>query len=486
MNRKHVLAGLLCLALILGLSAPAFASETIPINAVDAAAFTAPPAAPAAAEAMAEPSYSDSILDEAELTKLVEDFLAQKGIPKDRVGIGFCYTATGDEFYYNPDTWFYPGSMYKVPLMMLLSEQLQSGETAPGTQIGGLDLDTVYEYILVYSNNDYAHKVRTYLGGDDAWRKDAQKYAALDKYDERYMLYCYFSPRYMTQVLETLNEDPARFPKVLDNLLKAEDGHYFKLTDSMKGYEIAQKYGAYIDNENSDWNHTAGIIFTPNPFILTIMTKNVGGSEQFIGQLAEKFKDYTLTLDEKLETHRIAQEQFEAELRAAEEAERLAAEQAAAQPQATQKPAAEARPAQPQVQNPGITPDRAARGTRAGIIVLSLLLAAAVIGGIGAVIAVKERERRRYEAFKRRFEAEMRQEALELAQQRRARQSAESLRPDAAQAPRAERPRPAEPERVQRPAHPETKRVRRPETPPRPRRQDPVDPGQTWFDEEEE
>jgi len=486
MNRKHFLAGLLCLALLLGLQAHALAAEgaaSIPINAIDAAAVTAAPAVQTAAPAS---SPSGALLDSAALNALVEDFLTQKGIPKDRVGVGYCYTATGDEWFYNPDTWFYPGSMYKVPLMMLVSEQLQSGEISPDTQIGGLDLDTVYEYILVYSNNDYAHKVRSYLGGDEVWREDAKRYAALDSFDERYMLYCYFSPRYMTQVLETLYQAPARFPKVLDNLLKAEQGHYFRLPDSMKAYDIAQKYGAYIDNENSDWNHTAGIVFTPNPFILTIMTKNVGGAEQFIGQLAERFKDYTLELDTKLSAYREEQTRLEAERRAAEEAERLAAAQAAEEPAATAKPAAELRPSQPQVQNQGITADRAYRGHRAGIIVLTLLLIAAIVGGIGAVVIVKERERRRYESYKRRFEAELRQEALERERQRR---SAERIAAMQSAAPtRPERVPTVEPAaQPRRPAHPETRRVRRPDTPPRQQRADPVDPDEArWIDEEEE
>jgi len=432
---QPVLAWLLCLALLSGLSAAAFA-QSIPINAIDAAAVTEPPVTStvASSETPSAPVLfpESSILDSAALTRLVEDFLQQKGIPKDRVGVGFCYTATGDEWFYNPDTWFYPGSMYKVPLMMLLSEKIKSGDVSPDEQIGGLDLNSLYEYILVYSNNDYAHKVRTYLGGDSVWRKDAQKYAALDSYDERYMLYCYFSPRYMTRVMETLHENPERFPGVEENLLKAENGHYFQYTDEMKSLDIAQKYGAYLDNEGSDWNHTTGIIFTPNPIILTIMTKNVGGPESFIGQLAVLFKNYALETDEKLTAYREEQVRLQEELKAAEEAERLAEEQAAVQTAESPKPAAQKRPSQPETLTQSITPDRAERGHRAGIIVLSLLLAAAVIGGVGAVVIVKERERRRYESYKRRFEAELRQEAMEQEQQRsRAAQTIERVREEA-------------------------------------------------------
>lgn len=473
MNRigKHTFAWLLCLALILALAVPAFAEEA-------AAQPTAEPADNAPAEA---PLFEGSILDSDAISKMVDDYLTQKGIGKDRVGIGFCYTATGDEWFLNGDTWFYPGSMYKVPLMMILSERIRDGQVSPDTQIGGLDLDTVYNYILAHSNNDYAHAVRKFLidgqGGDEIWRKEAQQYARLDKYDERYLLYCYFSPRYMTQVMETLYNDPDRFPKVMDNLLEAEQGHYFRLLDEMHPYDVAQKYGSYLDNENSNWNHTTGIIYTENPFILTVMTKNVGGAEQVIGELAVRFKDYALSLDKELAAYREEQAQLEAERLAAEEAERLAAEQAqtAAQPAPAQSRPQQStpRPSQPETVLQTQTPDRAERGHRALVTMLLILLGASVVGGIGSVIIIKENERKRYEAYKRRFEEEMRQEALERqqAQRREARPAAE--RP----APQPERTRIQQPPvRNQRPEQaPPQPRARRTDAPaPQPRREAPV------------
>lgn len=499
MNRNwgRVFAWLLCLALILALAVPAFAEE----------AAAEPSAEEAAAEPAAEaPVFEGSILDSDAIAKMVDDYLARKGVGKDRVGIGFCYTATGDEWFLNPDTWFYPGSMYKVPLMMILSERLRDGQISPDTQIGGLDLDTVYNYVLVHSNNDYAHAVRKFLidgqGGDEIWRKEAQQYARLDKYDERYMLYCYFSPRYMTQVMETLYNDPDRFPKVMDNLLEAEQGHYFRLFDEMHPYDVAQKYGSYLDNENSNWNHTSGIIYTENPFILTVMTKNVGGVEQLIGEMAVMFKDYAQSLDKELADFKAEQAQLEAERLAAEEAERLAAEQAQAGTQPTPaqtKPQSTPRPSQPETVLQTQTPDRAERGHRALVTMLLILLGAAILGGIASVIIVKENERRRYESYKRRFEEEMRQEAMELrqVQRRAAPPAAERPAPSPERARtqqprvRTQRPEQAPPQqrtRAERTETPPVQRVRRTETPVRqqPRRETPVFDEEQWLHDEED
>ncbi len=460
-NMLRALAWLLCLALMLAPASPAFAAEQITIRAVsgEEAELPAAPETPETPETEAGPS--DSLLDNAAITEMVQDFLQKKNIPADRVGIGYCYTATGEEWFHNPDTWFYPGSMYKVPLMMLLSERIREGEVGKDTQIGGLNLDTVFEYILVNSNNDYAHMVRKFLidgqGGDEIWREQAKQYARLDSYDERYLLYCYFSPRYMTQVLETLCQDPDRFPGVTEKLLKAEPAHYFRLSSEMNAMDIAQKYGSYLDQEGSNWNHTAGIIYTEHPFILTVMTKNVGGYESVIGELAVLFKDYTQGLDKTYDAWRQEQEAKEARQLAAEQPA-LQSEQAAQpqEPGATVWPVqSTTRPNQPETQLQTPTADRAARGQRAGIIVLSFLLAAAIIGGVGAVIIVKERERRRYESYRRRFEEELRQEAM--AKERAARAGSQQ-----------QRPRPAE-ARPPQPGTPGAQTVRRPAQPARPR-----------------
>ncbi len=502
---KRAFAGLLCLALVFALAVPAFAEElSTNLSTASEPAAEQAPAEPADNAPAAAPFFEGSLLDTAAIEKMVDDYLARKGIDKDRVGIGFCYTATGDEWFLNGDTWFYPGSMYKVPLMMILSERLRDGQVSEDTQIGGLDLDTVYNYILVHSNNDYAHAVRRFLidgqGGDEIWRKEAQQYARIDKYDERYMLYCYFSPRYMTQVMETLYHDPDRFPKVLDNLLQAEQGHYFRLPDEMHVYDVAQKYGSYIDNENSNWNHTTGIIYTPNPFIITVMTKNVGGSEQVIADLGVLFKDYALGLDAELEAFRAEQARAEQERLAAEEAARQAAEQAPEPQQAQTRPGSQpqstSRPNGPETLLQTKTPDRAERGNRALIKVLLILLIAAILGGIGSVIIIKENERRRYESYKRRFAEEMRREALEREQARQAERPAakparQEARPRAAAQAPAQRPSRPVQTPAQRPSRPaQTQAQRRSEAPirPQPRQSEPVtfDEDQWLHDEEDE
>ncbi len=363
-------------------------------------------AAPAWAEGAEAP---EGVFDPAALTDMVEGFLREQGIPFDRVGIGFCCPATGEEWFYNPDTWFYPASMYKVPLMMVLAEQVHDGTVAEDTQIGGLPLQTVFEYILINSNNDYAHLVRKFLSGDEVWRENAKQYAQLNEYDPRYMEYCYFSPRFMTQVLETLYDDSERFPRVIDCMLRAEQAHYFRLADDMHQLDVAQKYGSYSDMEGTDWNHNAGIIYTPRPIILTVMTKNVPNYEWVIGHFALLFTEYALSLDEKLSFY----EQEKAALEAAQAAElaRLEAEQAEAERLEAERVVREREEAQRRAVEAREKQEKASRHllislavTAAGLVLLPVL---------SAVLVALHKKKKRYEQYRRRFEEELRQENLD-------------------------------------------------------------------------
>jgi predicted lipid-binding transport protein (Tim44 family) len=119
---------------------------------------------------------------------------------------------------------------------------------------------------------------------------------------------------------------------------------------------------------------------------------------------------------------------------------------------------------------------------------LLILLAAAILGGIGSVIIIKENERKRYEAYKRRFEEEMRQEALEREQAQRRQAPARTAEAQPRQRPQAAQPGPKQP--AARPGTPPAQPVRRAEKAVRqqPKQFEPVqfDEDQWLHDEEDE
>ena len=347
------------------------------------------------------------IFDDEELEKMVEDFITEHKLKKENFSIGFVYTATGDSWYYNPDTWYYPGSMYKIPLMMLLAEQVSNGVLDQEDQLYGMSVSQIEEYILTYSNNDWAHRIRTYLEGDEVWRADAKAYANIPdgSYSPDYMQYCYFSPRYLTEVVTTLYYGgEERFPNIIPCMKKANPGHYFALNEEMAGYEIAQKYGSFVDNNNRNWNGTAGIIYTPNPIILTVMTLDASHYEKVIGDAAVMMTEYALHVDERLEAYRQKQAEKEEEAR-------LDAEQAA-----QESPAAESGQPDSGGTQASAAPAAAPRTERKlELKKLALALGIGAIVLVGVVVALyaaaeKRKRRRRYEEYRRRFEEELRQE----------------------------------------------------------------------------
>ena len=356
--------------------------------------------------AFADDAAEEGLIDPEALQTLVDDFVAERGLDPKNFSVGYVYTATGEEWYYNPDTWYYPASMYKVPLMMVLAEKVSAGELQQDSDLGGYSVATAEEYIISYSNNDYAHHIRSYLGGDEAWREHAKSYAMLedDDYNPDYMDYCYFSPRYITQVVKTLYNESERFPNIIECMLEARPTHDFRLSEHMNNtYEIAQKYGSYADDLGDNWNHNTGIIYTPTPFILTVMTRNVHNYEKLISDVAVMLTDYTLSLEKELEVYEeeqaeAAEEAAEAERIAAEEkakaekaeAERIAAEKAEAEAMAIAEAEAEA---------------RRGRLVKLGIAAAALLALVIIV----LVLIKKRQKRRRYEEYQRRFEREMQQ-----------------------------------------------------------------------------
>lgn len=288
-----------------------------------------------------------TILDEAAISEkvnaLIKQYTDASLVDSSKLAIAYTYLATGNSWYYNPDMWFYSASIYKVPLMMIMAEKESKGEISQDTDIMGLPLSQVEKIVLVDSNNDYAHNTMRYLTGETVkksfekgTRPMYQAYSSLPEsyYHSDFVEYSYFTARFMNDVMCTLYNDQSRFPNIIGLLKTAQPQNYYhlKLGDT---YQIAQKYGYYKDSRNTEWHNNTGIIYTPNPIVLTVMTADAKKGEQFMGDLAELFVNYTLELDTKLSEYKAEQERAEQE--------RIAAEQAAAEAEAKAKAEEEAR-----------------------------------------------------------------------------------------------------------------------------------------------
>ena len=247
-----------------------------------------------------------SVVREDEIEALFDAYLTENDLNPDLISIAYEYTATGERWYHLEDRWYYSASLYKVPLMMILTEREYLGELTKDSDINGMTLDAVEEEVLVNSNNPIAYSTMLYIAQPDVCRKMFCRYADLPEEYYTWDFYggSYFTARFMSNVMATLYRDEERFPRMTDCLKRAQPGHYFRLKLGER-WEVAQKYGTYQDEDGTDWNHASGIIYTPHPFILTVMTKYGGISETIIGDLAVLFCDYTIRADSRLSAEQL-------------------------------------------------------------------------------------------------------------------------------------------------------------------------------------
>ncbi len=292
MKTKRLFAQILALALCLSL--------LFPLTAYAQGTDAAVPADPESYE----------VIDPEAMKELVENYLNALGLNKKNISVGYCYVETGDTWYYNGDTWRYPASVYKVPLMMILAERESKGELTRDTVITGeKTLGELEASVITWSDNNDAHAVMNYLGTDKEVRAMYRAYSPLEEgyYNPDFLDYSYFTARFTTDVIKTLYYDQERFPNILECMCHSDYGKWFGVNLS-DDYVIAQKYGSYIDRRGVEYNNDTAIIFTEHPFILTVMTQNMGVSDRVLRDMAVIFKDYTESLNEAYETWKAEQE----------------------------------------------------------------------------------------------------------------------------------------------------------------------------------
>ena len=290
--------------------------------------LTCAPAAFADEPLTSEGTEDSGLIDAAALDSWMEEYVAQNGLNGDYqvFSVGFCYTGTGDFWFWNADQWMYSASLYKVPVSMLLAEKEAAGELTQDTVINNQYASGTLAHLestaLTFSNNDSGHALVEYMGGSYAG-KCADQIVKFTSLPESYFTsddfnnLSYYTARFMTHVMKTLYDGGEEaFPHVIEYLLDAQPDDYYNSDAGLKGsYAIAQKYGAFVEQNGNNNNHCAAIIYTPTPVIVVVMTKNVGDYQRRIAEVGSHLAGYALELDEK----KAAQEQEALSLAAAQD-----------------------------------------------------------------------------------------------------------------------------------------------------------------------
>ena len=249
-----------------------------------------------------------NMIDDAELTSLIESCIAGEG---GDTSIGFYYSQTGEEWYYNADVFMYSASLYKVPNCMLLEEKENAGEIDQTTNIYGYTVAQQEYASIVNSDNDRGHDIVRYNGGEEYGDKCSDrfiKYTDLSQdyfTDPKFTEDSYYTARYYNKILMYLYNHSDEYSHVIECMKQTQPGHYLNLMRDYS-YEVAQKYGEYPSKADGAVYHAAGIIYTPYPIVVTVMTRNGNYNEQLFGDVANTLVGYALTLDERIDEERDA------------------------------------------------------------------------------------------------------------------------------------------------------------------------------------
>lgn len=238
------------------------------------------------------------------LDALMQDFCDDYGLNENNFSMGYCYTGTGETYYYNKEKLLPGASTYKLPLNMCISEGIDAGKFSENDYVAGNTLKHAQYLSMVHSDNPSSQALQKYLVGYAygyyyAYREAISCYSGtfLEKeIPAEYYTGNNFSPEFMINTLVYLYNHSEDFETILCYMKEAQPGSYFKLY--VDEYEIAHKYG-FLNGSVND----VGIIYTPTPFLLAVFTKNVNG-EEVLGALCKRLCDYTVGLEEYRETYR--------------------------------------------------------------------------------------------------------------------------------------------------------------------------------------
>lgn len=245
-----------------------------------------------AALLLCSPALADGAADalDAAVGALFEEY----DLSERNFALGFRALSDGTEYWYNADKLFETASLYKLPLNMYFYELEAAGEIASDEPIYGVPLDYCHEQSLVYSNNELSQNMIDWIGSYRQFKDIAFGYTGLDESERGFDYYASggFTARMMAGMLQTLWDDPDTFGEAIEHLKKAHPGEYLESGEC--GLEIAQKYG-YEHYDGILNICIAGIVYTDEPFLITVLTRGVGWAEVLMGKLCDAFAEYEQT-----------------------------------------------------------------------------------------------------------------------------------------------------------------------------------------------
>ena len=284
----------------------------------------------------------DGHIDGERLKQWLENYLAADhwDEPQCSMSIGFWYSGSDETWLYNADEWMYGVNWSKLPICMNFAEKLANGELSNDTSINGITLEYALQTVLENSSGPSYSSMIVYLGGNTTSNcaELVPQYANLpeDYYTDDFYQKSYYTARIMMEVTKTLYlAEEGRFPNVLEYMKASQPWDMFNRDQWIReGLHTSQAHVAYWGEGSGDYIHCTGVIYANNPFVLTIMMKNISDID-IMGGIAHHFCVLAQSMYWRQHEIEKAQKAAEEEALAAQEA---AANQTAAEAENTDAP----------------------------------------------------------------------------------------------------------------------------------------------------
>lgn len=220
------------------------------------------------------------------LDEIMSLFRTEYGLDENNFAMAYYATGTGDSYGFQVDSYRDAGYTYMVPLNILLYDRENAGEIRSDDYVGTYYIPYLHKYTLTDSDVPMAKTMWKDLGDYREYREIITQFSN-QSYTEEYYSENVFNVRYLMNVLWHLYENPKDYEEMLQIMGEANPGDAFDMHLENK-YNVVHKYSG----EDGIYNDM-GIIYTSEPFILVVLSQNVGHAEEMLGSLSELLAEYT-------------------------------------------------------------------------------------------------------------------------------------------------------------------------------------------------
>lgn len=226
------------------------------------------------------------------LEDVVKAYMDEYGIDHSQVAFSYKNTKSNEEFAFNDTQAMTAGSTYKLPLNMLVVDEVAKGKLnledefdITNTQFeyqgehdnyvaafgGMMTIPDMQVYSLVYSENTPAYALADRLGGMDKVYTMYDRYGTSKGEIKTISLENKTTTDYFIQVLEHLWKDQEKYSEILRLIGESFPGEYYK--SLLPGLKIDQKPG-YV-NEALNVN---AVVYEETPYLVALYTAGLGGT----------------------------------------------------------------------------------------------------------------------------------------------------------------------------------------------------------------